>query len=59
MVVYGTYVVLRSIMFERNCLLPSIKALYINSPIPPCDCKRKCTATMPRLAYVSYMQEGA
>ena len=29
--VYGTYGALRSIMFERSCLLPNIKALCINS----------------------------
>ena len=33
---YGTYLGLRSIMFEKSCLLPNIEALYINSPVPPC-----------------------
>ena len=42
------------IMFERSCLLPNIEALYINSPVPPCDCRRKCTVTMPLLACVSF-----
>ena len=52
--VFGTYVVLQSYMFERSCLLSNIKALYINSPVPPCDCRRKYTATTPILAYVSF-----
>ena len=52
--VYGTYVASQSYMFERSCLLPNIKALYINSPVPPCDCRRKCTETMPIFAYVSF-----
>ena len=34
LVMYGTYVALRSIMFERSCFLPNIKALQINSPVP-------------------------
>ena len=51
--VYGTYVALRSIMLERSCLLPNIEALYINPPVPPCNCRRKCTAATPILAYVS------
>ena len=56
LVVYGTYVASGSIMFERSCLLPNIEALYINSPVPPvnCDCRRKCTVTMPLLAYVPF-----
>ena len=41
--VYGTYVASRSIIFERSCLLPNIETLYINSSVPPCDCRRKCT----------------
>ena len=53
LVVYGTYVASRSIMFERSCLLPNIDALYINSPVPPCDCGRKYTATTPLLVYVT------
>ena len=39
LVVYGTYVASRSIMFERSCLLPNIEALYINLPLPPCNCE--------------------
>ena len=35
---FGTYVALRTIMVERSGLLPNIKALYINSLVPPCDC---------------------
>ena len=31
---FGTYVASRSVMFERSSLLPNIKALYINSPVP-------------------------
>ena len=50
--VCGTYVASQSIMFERGCLLPNIEVLYMNSPIPPC--RRKCTAAMPLLAYVSF-----
>ena len=50
----GIYVALQSIMFERSCLLPNTEALYINSRVPPCDCRRKCTATTPLLAYVSF-----
>ena len=34
MVVYGTYVASQSIMFERSCLLPNIKALYIYLYLP-------------------------
>ena len=52
--VHGSYVALRSIMFGRTCLLPNIEALYINSPVPPCDCKRKCIATTPLLSYISF-----
>ena len=51
---FGTYVALRSVMFERSSLLPNIEALYINSPVPPCNCRRKCTATTSLLAYVSF-----
>ena len=54
LVVYDTYVASQSIMFERSCMLPNIDALYINSPVPPCDCRRKCTATMPLFAYISF-----
>ena len=54
MVVCGTYVALQSVMFERSCLLPNIEALYINSSVPLCDCRRKCTATAPVLVYVSF-----
>ena len=54
LLVYGTYVVSRSIMFERSYLLSNIEALYINSPVPLCDCRIKCTVTMPLLAYVSF-----
>ena len=50
----GTYVASRSVMFERSSLLPNIEALYINSPVPPCDCRRKCTKTTPIFAYVSF-----
>ena len=32
---FGAYVALRSVMFDRSGLLPNIKALYINSPVPP------------------------
>ena len=32
---FGTYVALRSVMFERSSLLLNIEALYINSPVPP------------------------
>ena len=56
---FGTYAS-QSIMFERSSLLPNIEALYINSPVPPCDCKRKCTAATPLLVYVflqKYTQE--
>ena len=35
LVMYGTYVALRSTMFERSCMLPNIEALPINSPVPP------------------------
>ena len=34
-VMFGTYVALRSVMFERSSLLPNIEALYINLPVPP------------------------
>ena len=53
-VVYGTYVASPSIMLERSCLLPNIEALYINSPVPPCDYRRKCTETMPLLVCVFF-----
>ena len=53
-VMFGTYVASRSVMFERSSLLPNIKALYINSPVPPCDCRRKCTKTTLIFAYVSF-----
>ena len=33
--VYDTYVASQSVMFERSCLKPNIKALYINSSVPP------------------------
>ena len=32
---FGTYVALQSVMFERSSLLPNIEALYINSPLSP------------------------
>ena len=32
---FGTYVASRSVMFDRSSLLPNIKVLYINSPVPP------------------------
>ena len=32
---FGTYVALQSVMFERSSLLPNIEALYINSSVPP------------------------
>ena len=54
MVVYGICVASRSIMFEKSCLLSHIEALYINSPVPPYDYRRKCTATIPLLTYDSY-----
>ena len=47
------------ILCMDKCLLPNIEALYINSPVPPCDCRRKCTATMPLLVYVSFSQNHA
>ena len=53
-VMFGTYVASRSVMFERSSLLPNIEALYINSPVPPCDCRRKCTKTTTIFAYVSF-----
>ena len=49
-----SYVAWRSYMFERSCLFLNIEALYINSPVPPCDYRRKCTETMPIFAYVSF-----
>ena len=51
---HSAYVASRSMMFGRNCLLPNIDALCINSPVPPCDCRRICIATTPLLAYVSF-----
>ena len=54
LVVHGTYVASRSIVLERSCLLPNIEDLYINSPVPPCYCRRKYTTTTPLLAYVSF-----
>ena len=39
---------------ERSCLMPNIKALYINLPVPLCDCIRKYTAIKPLLTYVSF-----
>ena len=56
---FGIYVASRSVMFERSSLLPNIEALYINSPVPPCDCRRKCTATMPLLVFVSFYKNIA
>ena len=53
-VMFGTYVALRSVMFERSSLLPNIEALYINSPLSPVIAERKCTATTPLLVYVSF-----
>ena len=47
------------ILCMDKCLLPNIEALYINSPVPPCDCRRKCTATTPLLVYVSFAQNHA
>ena len=41
-----------SVMLEKSCLLPNIEALYINSPVPPCDCRKKCKPTTPLLVYV-------
>ena len=38
----------------KSCLFLNIEALYINSPVPPCDCRRKCTETTPIFAYVSF-----
>ena len=46
---FGAYVVSRSVMFERSSILPNIEALHVNSPVPPCDCKRKCTKPCPFL----------
>ena len=60
--VYGTYVALGSIIFERSCLLPNIKALYINSPVPPCDAKENAQQPRPLLhtfLLQKYMQEEA
>ena len=40
--------------------MPNIEALYINSPVPPCDCRRKYTGTTPLLCTFllqKYMQE--
>ena len=54
LVVHVTYVALRSIVLERSCLLPNIEDLYINSPVPPCYCRRKYTTTTPLLANVSF-----
>ena len=56
-VTFGTYVALRSVMFERSSLLPNIEVLYVNSPTPPCDCRRKCTKTTPIFAYVSFYKD--
>ena len=58
-VMFGIYVASRFVMFERNSLLPNIEALYINSPVPPCDCRRKYTATTPLLVYVSFYKSIA
>ena len=46
---------------ERSCLMPNIKALYINSHVPLCHRIRKYTATKPLLTYIlqKYRQEGA
>ena len=54
LVVCGTYVASRSIMLKRSCLLLNIEVFYINLLVLPCDCRRKCTATMPLLVYVSF-----
>ena len=51
---FGAYVASGSVMFERSSLFPNVEALYIDSPVPPCDCRRKCTATMPLLVYISF-----
>ena len=53
-VMFGTYVASQSVMFERSSLLLNIEALYVNSPVPPRDCRSKCTKTTPIFAYVFY-----
>ena len=52
---FGTYVALRSVMFERSSLLPNIEALYINSPVPPVNAQK----SRPFLRTFIYTQEGA
>ena len=44
---FGTYVALRSVMFERSRLLPNIEGLYINSPVSPVIAEEN--AQQPRL----------
>ena len=49
---FGTYVASQSVMVERSSILPNIEALYVNSPVPPCDCRRKCTKNHAHFAYI-------
>ena len=46
---FGTYVALRSVMFERSSLLPNIEALYINSPVPPVIAEENAQKSRPFL----------
>ena len=61
-VMFGTYVALQSVMFERSSLLPNIEAMYINSPVPLVIAEEN--AQQPRLflctfLFTKYTQEGA
>ena len=47
------------ILCMDKCLLPNIKALYINSLVPPCDCRTKCTATTPLFVCISFAKNHA
>ena len=50
---FDTYVASRSVMFERNSLLPNIEALYINSPVPPAIAEEN--AQQPRLFLCTFL----
>ena len=42
----------------EELFLSNIETLSINSLVPPCDCRKTCTATMPLLEYVSFYKNG-
>ena len=50
---FGTYVALRSVLFERSSILPNIEALYINSPVPPVIAEEN--AQEPRLFLCTFL----